>query len=69
MNKIFLIAVLLSISTACNLNSSAEKAAELTQKLTDIDKDMGGANVTDKAKASEYVKTSEELAALVEKTY
>ena len=38
------------------------------EKLAKLDKEMGGANVTDKAKAAEFIKTSEELAGLVEKT-
>ncbi|MBC7777918.1 MAG: hypothetical protein H7246_20965 [Phycisphaerae bacterium] len=34
------------------------------EKLTKLDKEMGGAAVTDKSKAAEFIKTSEELAAL-----
>lgn len=68
MRNIFTIALLASVLTACNTGSTADKSAELTQKLTELDKAMGGANVTDKAKANEFIKTSEELAGLVEKT-
>ncbi len=60
-----LTAALLSIAfMACN-NNSPEK---LNQKLAELDKAMGGAYVTDKAKAAEFVKTSEQLAAMLEKT-
>jgi tetratricopeptide (TPR) repeat protein len=40
----------------------------LQKKLIDLDKAMGGAAVTDKTKAAEFIKTSEELGALVEKS-
>lgn len=45
-----------------------DQVASLQQKLMDLDKAMGGAAVTDKAKAAEFIKTSEELAAKLEKT-
>ncbi len=64
MRKLIVLAVLFQIFTACN-GDSPEK---LNQKLSELDKAMGGANVTDKAKAAEFVKTSETLAAMLEKT-
>ena len=68
MKNILIIAIALPFFVACNAGKSADKVAELTQKLTDLDKAMGGANVTDKAKANEFIQTSEELASLLEKT-
>ncbi len=64
MKKLLAFALFLPIFMACN----ADAPAKLTQKLIDLDKAMGGAYVTDKTKAEEFVKTSEQLAALVEKT-
>ncbi|MEZ4925598.1 MAG: tetratricopeptide repeat protein [Saprospiraceae bacterium] len=52
---------------ACNQETDTEKAARLTQQLVDLDKAMGGVNVTDKEKAKEFIATSEQLATLVEK--
>ncbi len=64
MKKLLALALFLPIFMACN----ADSPAKLTQKLIDLDKAMGGANVTDKSKAVEFIKTSEQLATLVEKT-
>ncbi len=68
MKNILTIAICLPFFVACNPGKPVDKSAELTQKLSDLDKSMGGANVTDKAKADEFIKTAETLAALVEKT-
>ncbi len=61
MKKLFTLTLLSILFQAC------DPVPKLQQKLTDLDKAMGGANVTDKAKAAEFIKTSEELAALVKK--
>lgn len=45
-----------------------KQIAQLEQKLITIDQQIGGAKVTDKEKAAEFVKTSEELAALVQQS-
>ena len=45
----------------------SDPSAALQKKLGELDAAMGGAAVTDKAKAAEFIKTSEELAALLEK--
>lgn len=63
-NFLFL-AILIS---ACNQETDTEKAARLTQQLVDLDKAMGGVNVTDKEKAKEFIATSEQLAPLLKKT-
>jgi tetratricopeptide (TPR) repeat protein len=68
MKNIAFLALLFPLFLACNPGKTVDKTAELTQKLADLDRAMGGANVTDKTKANEFIKTSEELAALVEKT-
>lgn len=68
MKNILTFAIFCTLFAACTSDKPVDKTAELTQKLTDLDKAMGGANVTDKAKANEFIKTSEELAKLVEKT-
>ena len=68
MKKLLSFALFLPLCWACNFGAPTETPASLTQKLIDIDKAMGGANVTDQAKAAEFVKTSEQLAAMVEKT-
>jgi len=49
---------------ACQQNSPEA----LKQKLSELDKALGGASVTDNAKALEFISTSEALAATVEKT-
>jgi tetratricopeptide (TPR) repeat protein len=46
--------------------SACDQTASLQQKLESLDKEMGGANVTNKAKANEFIATAEKLAALVE---
>lgn len=45
-----------------------KKINQLEQKLVTLDQQIGGAKVTNKEKAVEFVKTSEELAALVQPT-
>ena len=64
MRKLITLALLGIVFNACQ-NDPVKSHQE---KLVKLDKEMGGANVTDKAKAAEFIKTSEELAALVEKT-
>ncbi|MBL7809930.1 MAG: tetratricopeptide repeat protein [Saprospiraceae bacterium] len=64
MKKLFSFAILSVLLFACQ----NDPAASLEQKLTELDKAMGGAAVTDKSKADEFIKASEELAALVEKS-
>ncbi|MFN0214743.1 MAG: tetratricopeptide repeat protein [Saprospiraceae bacterium] len=64
MSKLFTIALFGIIIHGCQ----TDPVLALQEKLLKIDKVMGGANVTDKAKAAEFVQTSEELALLVEKT-
>lgn len=64
MRILFILALLGFIFNACK----TDPVAAHQEKLTALDKAMGGANVTDKSKAAEFIKTSEELAALVEKT-
>ena len=64
MRKFLIFALILPFFWACNSNSPEA----LSNKLIEIDKAMGGANVTDKAKAAAFVKTSEELALMLEKT-
>ncbi len=65
MKKLLTLALLGIVFYACQ----TDPIAKLQQKLTELDKAMGGAAVTDKAKADEFVKTSEELAALLENQY
>ncbi len=62
MRKLFTLALIGLLFQAC------DPVPGLQKKLIDLDKSMGGANVTDKAKAAEFIKTSEKLAALVEKS-
>ncbi|MBN8677475.1 MAG: tetratricopeptide repeat protein [Chitinophagales bacterium] len=64
MKKLFSFAILSVLLFACQ----NDPAASLEQKLTELDKAMGGAAVTDKSKADEFIKASEELATLVEKS-
>ena len=60
-----LFAALLGCSiSACN----TDKTAALQQHLTELSQAMGGAAVTDMSKAEDFIKTSEALAALVQKT-
>jgi tetratricopeptide (TPR) repeat protein len=52
---------------ACtNKPDSAQKAAELEQRLVELDKEIGGARATDPTKAATFIQTAEELAALVQ---
>lgn len=68
MKNFLIIAICLPFFVACNAGDPAKKTGELTQKLADLDKAMGGAAVTDKTKAEAFIQTSEELAGLVEKS-
>lgn len=61
MRKLLTIAILSIVFQSC------DPIAAHQNKLKALDKAMGGASVTDKAKAAEFIKTSEELAALLEK--
>lgn len=60
---------LLTLSLICLLWNACQTdpAAALLKKLGELDAAMGGAAVTDKNKAAEFIKTSEELAAVLEK--
>ena len=63
--KKFIALTLLSISIlACN----TDKVPQLQQRLADLSAAMGGAAATDKSKAEDFIKISEELASLVQKT-
>lgn len=64
MKKLFTFALLGLIITACQ----SDPIAAHQKKLLELDKAMGGASVSDKTKAAEFIKTSEELAVLVEKS-
>ncbi len=64
MRKLITLALLGIVFNACQ----SDPIKSLQDKLVKLDKEMGGANVTDKAKAAEFIKVSEELAALVEKS-
>lgn len=74
MKHIIIFSVAVALLSACNGNKSteqsaekpADRTAELTQTLAQLDKEMGGASPTDKTKALEFIKTAEELAALVQ---
>jgi tetratricopeptide (TPR) repeat protein len=46
----------------------ADKEAALRERLAALDKEFGGANVTDKKKAEEFIAAAEQLAGIVEKT-
>ncbi len=48
--------------------SCADKIGSLEDRLATLDKEMGGATVTDKKKAEEFIMAAEQLAGLVEKT-
>jgi len=63
MKKLFVLAFLSIALFACN----TDKTPELQQHLADLSKAMGGAAVTDKKAAEDFIKTSEELAALQKK--
>ncbi len=58
---------LLTLALLSIFFQACDPVAGLQAKLVELDKAMGGASVTDKAKAAEFIKTSEKLAALVEK--
>jgi len=60
-----LIALALFSIALCSCNT--DKTPELHKHLADLSTAMGGAAVTDRAKAEDFIKTSEELAALVQK--
>ena len=62
-NLLFVALLGLSIF-ACN----TDKTAELQQHLAELSTAMGGAAATDKSKAEDFIKTSEALAKLVQKT-
>lgn len=76
MKHIAILFVAVALFSACNGNKTADqsaekpvdKTAELTQTLAQLDKEMGGASPTDKTKALEFIKTAEELGALVQGT-
>lgn len=63
MKKLIPLALLSIIIWACQ----TDKTPELQKHLADLSAAMGGAAVTDRAKAEDFIKTSEELAALVQK--
>lgn len=52
---------------ACKTDPN-QKIAQLEQQLVTLDQEIGGAKVTDKDKAAQFIKTSEELAAMVQQT-
>ena len=62
MKKLFTLVLLGFLFNACQ----SDQIPELQKKLVELDKAMGGASVTDKTKAAEFIKTSETLAALLE---
>jgi tetratricopeptide (TPR) repeat protein len=64
MKKLLTLAFFGFLLNACQ----QDPVATLEKKLTELDKSMGGAAVTDKSKAEEFIKNSEELAALLEKS-
>ena len=64
MKKLLTLTLLSIVLNACQ----TDPVPGLQQKLIDLDKAMGGAAITDKSKADEFIKTSEELAKNVEKT-
>ena len=68
MKHILIFAIVAALFCACNEQKPVDKKTELTQTLFDLDLSMGGANVTDKSKALQFIKTAEELAALIEKS-
>ncbi|MFN0036040.1 MAG: tetratricopeptide repeat protein [Saprospiraceae bacterium] len=64
MRKLFTLALLGIVFHACQ----TDPVPALQQKLVELDKAMGGAAVTDKSKADQFIKTSEQLAEHLEKT-
>lgn len=67
MRKHFIFALCTLVFFACKTDPS-QKMAELDQRLITLDQEIGGAKVTDKEKAAVFIKTSEELAAMVQTT-
>ena len=67
MRKHFFFALITLVFTACK-QDPAQKIAQLDQQLIALDKEIGGAKVADKEKAAAFIKTSEELAALLQST-
>lgn len=65
MKYLSIFCIITCLATACG---TSDKTTELTQKLVKLDQEMGGTAATDKAKAAEFIQTSEDLAAIVEKT-
>lgn len=64
MKNLFILLLPVLLLPACK----QDPVVALQEKLVKLDKAMGGANVNDKTKADEFIKTSEELAALLEKS-
>jgi len=62
MKKLITLTMLSIFFFACK----EDKITTLQQKLVEIDKAIGGASVTDKLKAAEFIQVSEELAAKLE---
>ena len=63
MRKLFVLTILGIALFACT-----DKAGTLRGKLDALDKEFGGANVTDKKKAEEFIVAAGQLASLVEKS-
>ncbi|MDO8970685.1 MAG: tetratricopeptide repeat protein [Saprospiraceae bacterium] len=64
MKRLLTLALLGILFNACQ----TDPVKSNQDKLAKLDKEMGGANVVDKTKAAEFIKTSEELAGLLEKS-
>ncbi len=64
MKKLFTFALLGLLFTSCQ----SDPIAAHQKKLLELDKAMGGATVTDKTKAAEFIQISEELAGMLEKS-
>jgi tetratricopeptide (TPR) repeat protein len=58
-------AVLLLLATSI-FACQADQTSQLQQRLLELDKALGGLAVTDASKANDFIKTSEELAALLQ---
>lgn len=63
MRKLLFLTLFATAFFACT-----DKEATLRGRLAVLDKEFGGANVTDKKKAEEFIIAAEQLAGLVEKT-
>lgn len=63
MRKLLFLTIISTTLFACT-----DKADTLRGRLTALDKEFGGAEVTDKKKAEEFIITAEQLASLVEKS-